>query len=185
MSLEVQGGDYAPDAYAAWIDYDQDEVFEASEKLGEFVTSSGNETGIILFTVPESSLLGTTRMRVRGVYLNTNEPDPVDPCFSYGFGETEDYGVNIEINTGIGAMAGSTVSLYPNPTNGIVHLDLGSTGSVMVDVFDAQGRSILHDQQRTDHLTLDLAGAASGAYMIRVQREEVISTHRVDLIQMN
>lgn len=34
-------------------------------------------------------------MRVRGVYHDTGEPSPTDPCFDYAWGETEDYSVVI------------------------------------------------------------------------------------------
>lgn len=90
--IAITGGTYAPDHYAAWIDYDQSGTFGAAEKLGEFTTSSPGETQQFNFTVPAGAGLGTTVMRVRGVYGN---PSPIDPCFAYAFGETEDYGIVI------------------------------------------------------------------------------------------
>lgn len=112
-TLTVQGGDYAPDHYAAWIDYDQDEVFEANEKLGEFVTAAADETQTITFTVPVSAALGNTVLRVRGVFHNQGEPTPdTDPCFNYAFGETEDYGINITSG------GGGTGVCIPTSTNG-------------------------------------------------------------------
>ncbi|MBK6964705.1 MAG: hypothetical protein IPH20_12385 [Bacteroidales bacterium] len=48
-------------------------------------------TGTITFTVPISATLGATRMRVREVYSYSD----IDPCFTYAYGETEDYNVNI------------------------------------------------------------------------------------------
>ncbi len=98
-TISIQGGSYQPDHYAAWIDYNQNNTFEAGEKLGEFTTSATFQTQQIPFTVPANATLGNTRMRVRGVYhlttTNPVEPSPTDPCFNYVYGETEDYGITI------------------------------------------------------------------------------------------
>jgi len=76
---------------SVWIDFNKNGIFDASEKLGNVTLTAAPATGTITFTVPASSPTGTTRMRVREVWgVNT-----MDPCSSYGFGETEDYNVNI------------------------------------------------------------------------------------------
>lgn len=97
--VAITTGSRAGGRYAAWIDYDRNGSFEASEKLGEFVSSLGGETQNIAFTVPVSAQLGSTIMRVRGVNVNIGEPASVDPCYSYQAGETEDYAVVINANT--------------------------------------------------------------------------------------
>ncbi|MBK9420307.1 MAG: T9SS type A sorting domain-containing protein [Flavobacteriales bacterium] len=94
-SISIQGGSYSPDHYAAWIDYNGDDSFSTSEKLGEFTTTAINQTQSISFTVPANTPVGATILRVRGIYFNTGEPDPADPCYDYAYGETEDYQVVI------------------------------------------------------------------------------------------
>lgn len=95
-TLTITGGSYSPDHYAAWVDYNADNTFSASEKLGEFTTTAIGQTQNISFTVPTTATVGNTRLRVRGVYHNTGEPTPnTDPCFNYAYGETEDYGITI------------------------------------------------------------------------------------------
>ncbi len=101
-SVTITSGDFTPDHFAVWIDYDQDDLFENGEKIGEFTNSSAGEAQDISFTVPANAVLGTTVMRVRGVYFNTGEPDPTDPCFAYDYGETEDYGITITDSGGSG-----------------------------------------------------------------------------------
>ena len=101
-TVTVTSGDYVPDNFAVWIDYNQNDVFETTEKLGEFTNTAPGQAQGIAFTVPAGAALGTTIMRVRGVFLNTGEPDPADPCFNYGYGETEDYGITITNNGGSG-----------------------------------------------------------------------------------
>ncbi|MBK8487955.1 MAG: hypothetical protein IPL48_09225 [Bacteroidetes bacterium] len=87
-TLELYNTPSWGETYTAWIDYNQDEVFDADEVLGTIGLSAGS-SGTITFTVPVTALPGETRMRVRCVYpsgLTT-----LDPCNSQSFGEVEDY----------------------------------------------------------------------------------------------
>jgi hypothetical protein len=73
---------------AAWIDYDQNGVFDAAEKLGELTNLGASPaTGTINFTVPVTANNGTLRFRVREAYATTS----ITPCTNASFGETEDY----------------------------------------------------------------------------------------------
>jgi hypothetical protein len=73
---------------AAWIDYNQSGVFEASEKLGELTNLAASPaTGTINFTVPVTANNGTLRFRVVEAYATT----AIDPCPNIAYGETEDY----------------------------------------------------------------------------------------------
>jgi PKD repeat protein len=76
---------------SVWIDYNQNGIFEVSEKLGNVTLGAMPQTGTINFTVPSGATPGVTRMRVREVWNITD----MDPCLGYSFGETEDYNVNI------------------------------------------------------------------------------------------
>ncbi|MFT4827213.1 MAG: PKD repeat protein, partial [Paracoccaceae bacterium] len=77
----------------AWIDFNGNEVFEASEQLGAISVSNfgvGNHINTITFTVPSGVCGGSTRMRV--VLVESNNPTP---CGTYTWGETEDYTVDL------------------------------------------------------------------------------------------
>ncbi|MFZ9388230.1 MAG: GEVED domain-containing protein, partial [Chitinophagaceae bacterium] len=80
----------------AWIDFNQDGDFtDPGECLGVTGNLGANGTGTITFTVPANAALGVTRMRVRGG--NDSPLTCAQSCgtSSSGFGETEDYNVNI------------------------------------------------------------------------------------------
>ena len=84
----------------AWIDYDQNNQFtNGTEKLGETGYIAGSTTGSIQFTVPAWAKNGTTYLRVREVFSNSN----IDACTGYLYGETEDY--IITITGGVTAVA--------------------------------------------------------------------------------
>ncbi|RYE17509.1 MAG: hypothetical protein EOP51_23765, partial [Sphingobacteriales bacterium] len=107
-TLTVSPGTYTSNNnIAAWIDYNQNGTFEATEKLGEvLINAAYPATGTIGFSVPVTALAGTTRMRVREAYFTTG----VDPCANYSYGEAEDYNVNIVLPTACtGTPAAGTV----------------------------------------------------------------------------
>jgi len=94
-TITLSAGSYfAYNNISVWIDFNQNGVFETSEKLGNVELAAAPATGIITFTAPLAAALGTTRMRVREVYSDGN----FDPCNLAYYGETEDYDINI-INT--------------------------------------------------------------------------------------
>lgn len=159
-TVTVTSGDYTPDNYAVWIDYNQNDVYEASEKLGEFTNTVAGEAQDITFTVPGGATLGTTIMRVRGVYFNTGEPSPADPCYAYDFGETEDYGITITNNGGSGpciptSVAGTTDGDY---VDGVQLGAINNTGSGSVtgptyQDYTAQTTDLIRGQSYTITLT--------------------------------
>jgi hypothetical protein len=183
QSLIVTGGDYAPDQYAAWIDYDHDLVFEANELLGEFATTVAGEAGTVQFTVPMGATLGATRMRVRGVYHDPGEPVPTDPCYPYAFGETEDYSVVIETTTGLSDPAAFTVGIRPNPAAGRAMIDLPSSEAATIELLDLQGRVMLALRTNTDRVALDLANVAAGSYLVRITTITHLVIERLEVVR--
>ena len=95
------GGNYNQQAQA-WIDYNKNNVFEASEALGTTYTNNGPTTFAYNFTVPCNIATGTTRMRVV-VIETTALNNPGHACGTYTYGETEDYTVSLGTPTAITA----------------------------------------------------------------------------------
>ena len=78
------------EGYSVWIDYNQDGDFsDAGEQVWTNAPSQTNPVSGS-FTVPGSATTGTTRMRVS---LKWNGVPT--PCESFGYGEVEDYTINI------------------------------------------------------------------------------------------
>ncbi len=92
--------DYAPGSSSnstchvkAWIDFDQDGVFDpVNELVFEQITSSSNTVNAMI-AIPPTAITGYTVMRV--VHQVTSNPADVLPCGTYSMGETEDYLVMI------------------------------------------------------------------------------------------
>lgn len=93
-TVNVSVGSFGNQNMAAWIDFNDDGVFDASERIG-FTTASIGSFGSASFTISLgcSPPPGIHRLRIRDVWNTTGSA--IDPCISYGWGETEDYDVNI------------------------------------------------------------------------------------------
>lgn len=91
-TLSATVGTYSFNDVAAWIDYNQDGVFdEVTEKLGEVDNLPAGGIAEISFTVPATALTGTTRLRVR----EADQSLTIESCETLTYGETEDYDVQI------------------------------------------------------------------------------------------
>jgi hypothetical protein len=180
-TVTIQSGGYTPDNYAVWIDYDQNFTFAASEKLGEFTNTAIGQSQNITFTVPGSALLGPTRMRVRGVYHNTGEPTPTDPCYNYAYGETEDYRIVIESTTDLVDNMAGAFRLFPNPATDQLTIVLGQEGPAEIEVLDMQGRLIATHRSTSDRVQLPLTGIAAGSYVLSVVQGHLRRTGRFEV----
>ncbi|WP_320815255.1 GEVED domain-containing protein [Flavobacterium sp.] len=76
---------------SAWIDFNQDGTFAASEWVQVFTTGTN---GVVSFAIPIGATSGNTRMRIRSRLAGFANGSG-DACTSLGSGETEDYRVTI------------------------------------------------------------------------------------------
>jgi hypothetical protein len=93
--VQVTAGSFTNQNFAVWIDYNDNYIFEASEKVGftTAATSAAFQTVSFQINLACTPPLGIHRMRVRGVYATSGAS--IQPCATYAWGETEDYNVNI------------------------------------------------------------------------------------------
>ncbi|WP_191906948.1 BNR-repeat neuraminidase N-terminal domain-containing protein [Adhaeribacter soli] len=150
-TLKVTNGNAGSGVVAAWIDYNQNGVFEGTEKLGEVTGLAAGALASINFTVPLTALNGSTRIRVREVWSNTN----IDPCNLYTYGETEDYTVNI-LNPIPMTYVSSVVK---QPHGGVV--GIGTSGRQMIDIEVVT--SGIHPVSQISSFTLNTNGSDNAA----------------------
>jgi hypothetical protein len=124
-TITLSAGTYASgNNITVWIDFNRNGTFESIEKLGNVTLGAAPATGTINFTVPADAITGTTRMRVREVYNNSNQ----DPCAAYTYGETEDYNVEI-INCTVTITATATETCIGSSANTGSITAVGNNGS--------------------------------------------------------
>ena len=158
---------------AVWIDFNQNAVFETTERVyaSPAALAAGSTTNGTI-SIPTTALPGTTRMRVRCSY-GTGGAN-IDPCASISFSETEDYNVQI--------LGGSITNAWPGGVNfpGItansVVLEVGQVfdgssaafpkPSVLIDRLSAPGFS----QRFTYEIqTLNVAGQNAGTVVYQMR----------------
>jgi len=110
-SLEAGSGSGSHGA-AVWIDYNDNGIFESSERVTDIGSSIAANAVVSFpaFTVPNSP--GTHRLRVQ--YRFNISGSSLDPCVASLYAETEDYSVTVSIPTGCITPAGLVASHFTN-----------------------------------------------------------------------
>jgi hypothetical protein len=94
-SLSVTYGSDINQWGGAWIDFNQNGLFDAAEGVVSTVNAGANGTSVLTFSVPVGAVVGNTRMRVRGGNDSALTTAQACGASSSTYGETEDYIVNI------------------------------------------------------------------------------------------
>ncbi|RKS26054.1 putative secreted protein (Por secretion system target) [Flavobacterium endophyticum] len=117
---------------AIWVDWNNNETFETSERMFQTSAYSSSQTGTI--TVPAGTAQGSYRMRVLADFNSTN---PNNPCaFSSGRGEAEDYTFVVTAppaclpptNLAVGNMTPTTARLTWTSTRTLFDVEYGPAG---------------------------------------------------------
>jgi len=158
--------------WGVWIDYNKNGTFETSEKVVTGATSnSGNLS--YSFDIPSSAQSGTTRMRVSMKWNG-----PATPCETFGYGEVEDYTVNIGTSTAkttteiqIDGRLGNeekvfSAKVYPNPATQFIQLRVRDDRTTNFTLTDTQGKVIKSGVVNQNRISLD--GLVSGLYFVKI-----------------
>ena len=127
-SISVTPSNSSPEGAVAWIDFNQNGLFDTTETLFAKFTNVKGFTYTTNFVVPKNATPGYTRLRVRCLY-GFKTPGNNTACNDYSLGETEDYlikllespctaSVSIASNLGTTICKGVTVTFKATPING-------------------------------------------------------------------
>jgi len=112
MSVAIKVGSDTNQHTAAWVDFNRNGSYDANENVGLSVAGGqvgANATVTYTFAVPSDASVGQTRLRVRGGSDDPAVYTAAGACTNTGYGETEDYLLNI---TALPACSGA-----PTPGN--------------------------------------------------------------------
>jgi hypothetical protein len=128
---ECDGATYYANGIGIWIDFNQNGIFTdlGEDVFVEAATTAGPRVVSGSFNIPITAVAGNTAMRIVCAegYSSTSFT-PISPCLSYGYGETEDYLINIvPAASCAGTITGGTTitsatPVCPSTTNGKVLL---------------------------------------------------------------
>ena len=171
LSIGFRSASYT-EHWGVWIDFNKNGSFESSEKV---VTGSTSNAGNLsyTFTVPSSALAGTTRMRVAMKWNGAPTP-----CETFGYGEVEDYTVNIGTSStrasevvktdGVLQEEGKVFAakITPNPTSNFMQIKVADQREATFTLVTVQGKIIKKGEVTNNRVNLD--GVAPGLYLVNV-----------------
>ena len=149
-SCTVTAGPWSQ-GYAAWIDYNDDGVFDnLTERIGFTAGTVGaGQTASFPVVLACGAPLGTHRLRVRCIFATSG--GSITPCGSASFGETEDYNINF--------VAGPVTPAIATPVSGPSSATCNT--SLAYSVGAGYSGTILW-QYSTDNINfIDIVGATS------------------------
>ncbi|MDH7444034.1 GEVED domain-containing protein [Aquimarina sp. 2201CG14-23] len=180
-------GDSYEESFAVWIDYNQNKVFENSEQVVSVAVPIGDNGITTNFVVPSTATGGNTRMRVAMRY----DGIPIACNSDFAYGEVEDYTVNIvsrrSANTTFRALGNledqnfdkkkSTITMYPNPTDGFIYLDYEQHQDVEYSLRDISGNLI--KKGKTEGKRINLSELPIGVYVFSIPYGNEVVSKRV------
>src|SRR5690606_1521806 len=98
IALEGNTAGNFTNRFVVFIDWNQNGILNDAGEVYEMDNTITNSTGtdgqqaLGTIEVPEDALSGETRMRVKKIFGTTNF---LDPCLGAGFGQAEDYTINV------------------------------------------------------------------------------------------
>ncbi len=172
---------YSEEHFTAWIDFNDDFSFDASEKIvpdyefGAGSSGSGNFSNTFSITIDANVNPGEHLMRIR-----TNWRDAVpDACSDVSYGETEDYKVNILGSNGIDVFEGNHINLQTIDNNHFI-VTLNSPKykeQLTLQVFTMGGKQIVyHPLKNIDgkySYDLNMQYVAKGVYLLKISNSQV------------
>jgi len=162
-----------PEQFRIWIDYNQDGEFTQNEMV--YDSGEGSEQAVTgSFTIPQSALSGSTRMRVVMRYVGGlwGPGPPPEQCGGFAYGETEDYCVFLEEVVSVDELTSSDISIFPNPANDVFTVDLGNYASTMQELsyklIDMTGRVVETNGFVTTRDVINVTHLQSGMYSLHI-----------------
>jgi len=160
-------GAYTDDEIAVWIDYNNDLDFaDAGEQIAYVLVAAG-WSNVFNFVVPATATTALVNMRVR---ISYSVDGAIIPCGESTFGEVEDYKVNIVASSGIEENNLDGLSIFPNPTNDFITIDLTSGNAIVneIKLVDLTGKTLLTSTIINNSTKLDLHTLSAGVYHVIV-----------------
>jgi hypothetical protein len=167
------------EGFAAWIDFNDNGVFESSELLinSSFQTSGSLEN--FTLTIPTSAQLGSHTLRVKAIDITAGD-NLINSCENFSYGEVHDYTVNIVETLGVNNITlynseFKIISLDNNQFN--ISLSTNYTDNISFSVYDISGKILVFNNisKESDKYIydLDMSYAASGIYLVKMGNSEL------------
>ena len=170
-----------------WIDFNDDYIFSLDELVVDnYEIADGQTDAFAPYTetmqliVPETATLGEHVMRAK---TNWNAPVPDDACEETQYGETEDYMANIVESLGTDNIQIENISIYPNPINNLLNVNVGSNSGLNYSIFNITGQIIFKGKFTSFNNRVDFSDLSKGVYFLQVLDKRLNKQNAYKLIK--
>lgn len=172
------GGEFT-DVFTAYADWNQDGIFSEEERteMESISNSSGTDgiqaTGTLM--VPADALVGSTVLRI----IKTYEVSAETPCEpGSGYGQTEDYTLNVEAPLETGGFSNDHFTYYPNPVKNMLNIS-NNSAITSVSVFNMLGQEVLSKSIGSNSGQVNLSVLPSGNYVVKITADSGVQTFKI------
>ncbi len=163
--------------FSAWIDYNDNGVFEPSEQIfSNVAVGTANVDVNVPFTIPSDAFNGDHIMRVRGKW-GSGSGDLNDPCADLQWGNTVDFTATIINGTlstndfGLNNSDFVVVSQGNNIFNAILTTANQESQAISLAVYNVLGQKVHFNELENNNgvykYALDMSSFSSGVYLVR------------------
>jgi len=158
------GGPWDPPVYTPFIWTPEN----GAQDLNTYVTET------LEFDLNGDQIFVPTDLSSNGQYIcgwsfNPN-PDP--------WGEYHTFRLQISEEMSVNDLSNVDIKLYPNPTNDIINIQSNSKIK-SVQVYNMNGQVMISKTIQNQNAKINVAGYISGTYIVKVETESGIQTHKI------
>lgn len=147
--------------------------FEVQRKLGDenwetigFVEGQGNSTEIVDYTFLDDDIRASTTYYYRLKIIDFEEQ------FEY----------SSVLTVSLNSDRKNTISIYPNPANSILNIQLDNTNNSVVRLFGINGQKI-KETTFTQQIVLDISTLEQGVYFMTIENEQEFFRQKVFVLK--
>ncbi len=89
--------------------------------------------------------------------------------------------VNEAGQTGIDFTEEFSFMVYPNPSNGLIHIDKSDASKVSITIFNIVGKTVYSESFYTENKEMDLNHLPAGIYYLNIKTAEISKTIQIEL----
>lgn len=173
------GGPYR-DFFTAYVDWNKDGDFDdANERyeLGSVLESTGEDgiQAIGSIDVPADAVLGATTLRMAKTF-DAYAETACDP--GSGYGQVEDYTLNVEEALGTTGFDQHTFRYFPNPAKDQLTIVNGARIDT-VSVYTIVGQQVMAKTAGQTTVQLNLSTLAAGSYLVKATSGDAVKTFKI------
>ncbi|PCI95774.1 MAG: hypothetical protein COB15_11815 [Flavobacteriales bacterium] len=168
-SLSITTGANSPQDTRAWIDFNNDGVFNNTNELVMDIVNTYNPS--LNLVIPTGAVLNTPlRMRISSDVVGVTQT----ACDDNDFGQTEDYAVVVISPNSIGEMtlSASDFNIYPNPASDYINIKNNSYSTIISSLvlYNYVGQVVLSiEVENKETILLNLANTPKGFYFLKIE----------------